>query len=71
MKITKIVLSADRTEHAVFLEDGSKLERVQSIACESSADNAGIVYATIKVMVFNTGSSEYIDTFVADLKNSI
>lgn len=50
MKITKVVLSAERNMTAVYLEDGSRLERVTSI--EAKTDTNGVCEVTIKALVY-------------------
>ena len=52
MKVSKIVLSSKREENAVLFEDGSKLEGIVSISARASADEAGLIRATIEVNVF-------------------
>lgn len=62
MRIAKVVLSNDRSEHAVYLDDGSKLECVTAVAVEASVDGGSIATATITVQLIPKANGE-VTTF--------
>lgn len=51
MRIAKVVLGSKREEHAVFLENGERLECVTAVSVEASVEGGGVATATITVQL--------------------